>query len=532
MMLAEFILFRRSVALYHATAYPRWTDQIQYLIEAYTAYDHLQAHGLIAGAKFALGKNAVQGTLHDFCAMLVFWVQGSASRTGALSVNMFVFLLWQGVLFFTIHRVTRSLALAWMSFGLLLCVASPWAVEAGSAVDFRLDHGAMCLMGITACMALLTDGFRATSWSLAFGAAVGVTVLERFLAGAYFAVIFVVAGIWVLCARDRWTRFRNLLLAGFTAAVLTVPVYWLNREGIYNYYWVGHVTGTESAARLRGFDFVESIRFVAGNLGRLHLGAFLGWVVVAGTAVLFLFYAIFSSKKNAANVRGWIFWGLTFFLVPVAVLTVHQQKSEFVLGILVPGLLLLILWLWQSLWHRIAFPAVQPWQRFLPGALAFVIVLAGTGYFSVRQLPSPHSENFTESARDVAEVAEYIFHTSASAKIAAPNVGIDRIVDYIDGRILRVICYEKHKTWIPFQVHLPDSILAEADDVIFFKLAYCDFMIVTDTEEAAFGYWPYDRQMQRLAPQIKQWCNERLILIRSFKTFGRKMSLYQRLELP
>jgi len=53
-----------------------------------------------------------------------------------------------------------------MGFGLLPCLAWPWSGEAASAVDFRLDHGAMCLMGVTALAAWLTRGFRHRGWAL------------------------------------------------------------------------------------------------------------------------------------------------------------------------------------------------------------------------------------------------------------------------------------------------------------------------------------------------------------------------------
>ena len=174
-MLAEFLLFDRMTSQHHASVYPRWNDQIQYLRESYTAYEEAKAHGLAAGLKFALGKPALQGTLHDTAALLVFEVTGSASRSAALSLNLLVFLAWQAALLAGIARISGSRALGWMGFGLLLCLAWPWSGEAGSAVDFRLDHGAMCLFGITAITALLTRGFRSWGWSLALGLAVGVT---------------------------------------------------------------------------------------------------------------------------------------------------------------------------------------------------------------------------------------------------------------------------------------------------------------------------------------------------------------------
>lgn len=531
LMLAEFLLFDRMTSRHHASLYPRWNDQIQYLTESYYAYDHMREHGLAAGLKFALDTFAVQGKLHNTCAVLIFWVVGSASRSAALSLNMFVFLAWQAALLFTLPRVGGSRALAWMGFGLVLCLAGPWSGEAGSAVDFRLDHGAMCLFGVTACAALLTDGFRSTRWALAFGAAAGVTLLERFLSGAYFVLIFVVTTGWLLCFEDRWFRLRNLLLAGGVVAVLALPFFWLNRDGIYGYYWSGHVTNAESAARLRGFDFVQSVRFVLEQLRDRHLGACFGWTAAALISLLLLLCYVSPRKSVAGFASDWLFLGLTYLFLPAVILTLHRQKSEVVIGILTPGVVLLLLWLCRILLNRIDFLPGWPGQRLLPALPALVALTAGGVYFASRELHPPHSPAFLQSAQTVNRVSDYIFNRVRTGNLAHPSVGVDQIVDFMDGRILRVICYERHKTWIPFGVHLPDSILAGPDETVFFKMRESDFMILTD-QMPGHGHWPYDQQMRRLYPELKAWCNAHMALVENFSAFDRNMSLYQRRELP
>jgi len=530
LMLAEFLVFDRMTSRYHASLYPRWNDQIQYLTEAYTAYDEMHAHGLVAGLKLALGKNAVQGTLHDTAAVVVFWLAGSVSRSATLSLNMLVFLAWQAALLFTIPRVSGSRVLAWMGFGLLLCVGHPWSGEAGSAVDFRLDHGAMCLFGMTSCAALLTEGFRRPGWSLAFGAAVGVTVLERFLSSVYFAGIFAALLAWVLCGPERVRRLGNLGLAAGLAAALILPVFWINREGILNYYWVGHITGAESAARVRGFDFWQSVQFVFGNLGGLHLRAWFGWTVAAVSALLLLLFSIHPRKPTGSS-PGWLLTGLFFLLVPAAVLTLHRQKSEIVVGILVPGVVLVALWFWQWLLGRIVFRPEGMAPRLMSCLPAVVALGAGLAHFTLREVRSPHSPEFLEGARRINAISDYIFSSAQAAQLEHPNVGIDRIVDFMDGRMLRVICYERHRTWIDFAVHLPDSILAGPDDIVLFKLKYCDFFLLTNYMPD-HGYWPYDRQMRQLYPQLKAWCDGNLELIETFTVFERNMSFYRRKQLP
>ncbi|MBP6506171.1 MAG: hypothetical protein KA257_01290 [Opitutaceae bacterium] len=531
LMLVEFLVFDRMTSRHYTKIYPRWNDQIQYLSESYHAYEHAKVHGLASGLKFALGKTALQGTLHDAAALLIFTVTGSASRSAALSLNMLVFLAWQAALLYTISRLTGSRLLGWMAFGLALCIAWPWSGAAGSAVDFRLDHAAMCLFGVTSCLALLTRGFRALGWSIAFGFAVGFTLLERFLTGAYFAPLFFVAALWVLFSPERWLRLRNLCFAGGIAAALALPFFWMSRTAIYNYYWVGHVTGAESAARFLGFDLWHSTRFVFGHLGDMHLGVWFGWTSAALTGLLVLFLIIHPRRRGTGFSRDWLFFGLAFLLLPAAILTLHKQKSEYVLGVLVPGVLLLVLWLWAQLWARLDLTATTRWRRallLLPAALALG---SGGYYFLQRQLRPPHSAEFLASARSVNQMADYIYDTSHSLKLTNPYIGIDQIVDYIDASILQVICYERKKVWVPFVIQLPDSILANTDEVMFYRLKLCDFVALTD-EMPGDGYWPYDKQMRRLYPQFKEWCEGNLQRVDTFSLFGRRMTLYQRRVQP
>ena len=99
LMLAEFLLFDLMTSQHHASIYPRWNDQIQYLTESYRAYDAAKVDGLWAGLKNIGANPASQGTVHDVLAMLVFLLVGSASRSAALSLNMlaFHFLTWKSV---------------------------------------------------------------------------------------------------------------------------------------------------------------------------------------------------------------------------------------------------------------------------------------------------------------------------------------------------------------------------------------------------------------------------------------------------
>lgn len=527
LMLAEFLLFDRMTSRHHAGFYPRWNDQIQYLTEAYTAYEKAHAGGFLAGLKHTLTKTALQGTLHDTAALCVFTLAGSASRSAALSLNMLVFLAWQGALVFTVLRLTRSRPLAWIAFGLALCVAFPWSNQPGSAVDFRLDHAAMCMMGVTACAALLSDGFRHTRWSLVFGAAVGLTLLTRFLTGAYFAVIFVALAAWILCGDDRWRRLARLVGAGALAALMAGPVFWRNREAIYTYYWVGHVSGAESNARTPGLDLLHSLQFVFGKLGSLHLGIVFGWVVGVTVAALALFALITRRATDAAapRRRDWLFVAIVFAVLPGLILSLHRQKSEFVLGVLVPGVVLFALGFAAWLIDRIDVASTRRWPANGVALLACAALAASSGFFVSRQLAPVYEDHILANARTVNHVSDRIFATAQARHFTDPYIAVDQVVDYLDAQILSVTCYERKKQWVNFVIQLPNSILEEPEEAIFYKMKLCHFVVLTD-ELPGLGHWPYDKQMRRLYPQLKSWCDAHLERLESFEVYGRKHTLY------
>jgi hypothetical protein len=114
--------------------------------------------------------------------------------------------------------------------------------------------------------------------------------------------------------------------------------------------------------------------------------------------------------------------------------------------------------------------------------------------------------------------------------IAQPRVAVDRITDYFDGQILRVVCYERHQVWVPFIMELPTGLTAASESVLMGNLANSDFVFAT--EDGPTGPWPYDREMLVLRPKLLAWCDAHLRLVERFTVFGQHMALYQRRDIP
>jgi hypothetical protein len=527
---AEFLVFDRMTSRHYAGIYPRWNDQIETLNESYTGYEYRQTHGLAAGLGHTLAKPAAQGTLHSFWAMLVFEVAGGPSRTAALAVNMLAFLAWQAALVFAIRRGTDSWALAWMGVGLTLALRWPWYGVQGSATDFRLDHVTMCMMGISLVAALQTRVFRSTPWSCAFGAAVGVTLLTRFLTGTYFALIFAACLAWIVFSKEeRLRRTLNLGLAALVAALFMAPCLWVNRQLVYEHYWIGHYYDADGALWISHASLGQAIRQFWLQLGVEQLGPGFGAAIAAG--LLTLAAGTWAGRRSTTGNRHapddpWAreaaALGAIFLLAPGIVLPLQNQPFGVVLGVAVPGTLFLLLALGATLNVRASKP--------FPVAAALVVFAIGSGYYVARQTAAPYDEDFVTDNHRIKSVADRIFATAQAAKLDQPQIAVDRIADYFDAQILRVICYERHHVWMPFAIALPVGLSAIPEDMLLGQIAKSDFVLAT--EEGPTGPWPYDRQTVELRPRILAWCEANLRPVERFTVFGQHMVLYQRRELP
>lgn len=559
LLAAEFVLFDQVGARHHSWIYPRWNDQVQYLTECYTGWEFMKAHGFWAGVWRTLVNPSAQGTLHDFAGVLAFAVAGGPSRSALLALNILALIAWQAAGFLAVRRVTGSRSLAWAAAALPLTLGWPWNGWAGSMADFRLDHFAMCAFGTALACAQLTAGFRSLRWSLLFGAVVGLTLLTRFLTGTYFLLVFLSLGAWFASRPEGMRRTGNLTLAALVAFALAAPFFWLNRDWVWNYYWIGHFTGPESAIRSPHMNLIRSLEFVWYNLRDRHLGpsfwstaglATFTWIVVAGWAwwrsrqrpadfpaehsgefaVAASEHDAAGGRPGASEIRDWLVVSTVFTLAPAVVLTLHSQKSEIVLGAIVPGVIGLVLAAWWSLlrFAESGLP-VATLRRCGAASATLACILAAIHFTRFIHLPPVDGER-TADLRSINQLADLIYDSAAAAKLSRPSVGVNQISISLDAQVLRVICYERHRRWVPFEMTLPTGITEAEERLIMERLAQSDFLLVV--VDGPVSQWPYDRQQRSLLPKVRAWCEAHRRVVAPYEIFGHRMVLYQRREFP
>ena len=534
---AEFALFDQFGSRHHSWIYPRWNDQVQYLTECYTGWEFMRIHGFWRGLWETLVNPSAQGTLHDFAGVLAFTVAGGPSRSALLALNMLALIAWQAALYLAVGRTSGSRALAWAAAALPLTLAWPWNGWAGSMADFRLDLFAMCAFGITLAAALLTDGFRSTSWSVAFGVSVGVTLVTRFLTGTYFTLIFMGFLGWVVFSADQLRRARNLGFAALTAFGLAAPIFWLNRDWVWNYYWIGHFTGPESAIRSPHMNLRRSIEFIWAHFSHDHLGATF-WQLAVGGSIVLIAFAFIPSKKAVVSLpranrtvpRDWLVPGAIFLLAPALVLTLHSQKSEIVLGVIVPGAFVMLLTLWAALFARAEAVHSKAVLRWTSCAFASAVVGFSSWHFVTRQFAPPLDAERAADLRGINRLADRVFVSASAAKLARPWVGTNQISTGLDALVLSVICYEHRRIWVPFAMTLPTGIMEADEKLVMERVAQSDFFFLV--VDGPVSDWPFDRQQRRLLPKVLAWCEAHRRAVETYEIFGQRIVLYQRRELP
>jgi len=499
---AEFALYSWATSRHFAWICPRWFDQIQYLRNAYDAYDHARAEGFLRGVHAALADLSPQGALHGVFALAAFTLAGP-SRASALGVNMAAFLLVQVVTFAAARRVSGSYSLAWAAVGLLAALQVPWSGEPGSAADFRLDWISACLYGAALGTGVLGGGLRSTRWAVALGAAVGLVLLTRFLTAVYFCGIFAGLFAWLLTRRDRWVRCARLALSGLVAAGVSGWAFWRARHLLYAYYWVGHLDGPERALRDSHLTLASALAWLFRETSRYQLG-FPAVALALGSSVALLASRKEARPKGAENGSGnpWrSAWPLVllFLAAPSAVLLMHPEKSTAPLEIVVVP----AVWVFVLLWVGLS----QNGNRTARAWVGGVVAVLGLARFAAAQLLSPIASDLQEQYRDVNALSDYVYFRSEEAGMSFARVAVTWKLDGLGAESFELVGQERHGRRQHFIAELPTGIFAVPADLVQSRLSESDFVCLVTRARTV---WPFDEEMTAMLPEMRRWCDANL----------------------
>jgi hypothetical protein len=522
---SELAVFWVSTAHHYAWVYPRWFDQQQYLLEAYASYDQMRVAGFMASAGHALATVSPQGSLHSFYSLLTQAVAGP-TRNAALSVNLFAFLALQAASFLAVRRVSGSFAFAWAAVALLAAVNSPWAGNAGSATDFRLDWMAACAYGVALAAGVLGNGSTSARGAVLFGIAVGVALLTRHLTAVYFILVFAGLEGWILFQDDRWRRSGRLALSGASALAVAGWAFWRSRQYIYSYYWMGQFVGPERTLRDSHMGIVKCFRWLSSEILFQQIGVAAA-VLAAAASALFLASGILGGKAarppEDPSLAAYSAWPvvLAFIVAPAAILLIHPEKAPQTINIMIPG----VVWAIFLGWIRLARGA----GRAAVAAICSAVAVAGAAIFVTAQLRNPLSPELESEFRSVNALSDFLYFRAQESGLSRPSVAVTRIFDGLIAETFEMLGRERHGTRLLFVATLPNGLLPVDPADVTARLSGSDFVcLVTRGPDM----WPFDRQMDSMMPAMKDWCDRSLRRDGEVDTAQFSATVYERRSLP
>ncbi len=550
LLLFQWVLFQQFARREIVWAYPAHHDQTAYLSLSYETHEAIRSGGLVAGLREALRTDLPNGILIHLQASLLFLVLG-ASRLSALTLNFLYFAALQCALASVLLWLTRRWSVALLGVGLLLTAATPF-LWTGGLMDFRIDFIAFCLFGILLAAVLRSELFASRRWSFAVGAIAALLVLFRFITAVYLAGILA-AFAAILAASWRRERARadaraatarrigGLLAGGAVASVLTLPVLWLARKALYDYYVVGHLTGTEKDIRATEagvFTSLDSLTYYLKSLAAHHAGA--AFLLLCGLAVAAtLPFVRGRTLGREPRIRPSLDVTLAFafvttsLVVPYAILTANVAKSPVVGDILVPPVLFLVLLAAARLSGADVEERPAGGQpggaQVLPSLAAVALLLGGHTQWDQLHVQGPFSETRPE-VEQILSLYDTIFERNVRSGWQRPVVSVDRIVDYFAASTMNATIYERHGVLLGARPGLGGSIFEVGIEDALETITRSDFVLISLPMFPEPARYSFDLSMARIRPRLLAACGATHELVRSFPIYGRRVLLYARKE--
>lgn len=526
LLMFEVIIFTFTSTTFITPFYPRFFDQVQYLRESYLAYEEMKKNGMWSAIYSSLSNQVAQGVWHDFFALLSMSIFGP-NRLSALIVNFFWLILFQISLFLVTLRSFRNISIAWMAFLMPLSIKGIWLPNVGGALyDFRLDHLAMCMMGLSIIACIKTEKFTNRKWAILFGVMTSITITSRFLTAAYFCLIFIFLFSALLMMKDKKFCISNLIIAAFAASPISIIFFYMNWARIYDYYLVGHVVGIEKAVRASGLSILETFEYISIN----GLYQFQGIIFFAIYFLILISYLIvaknykgsFSSMKFFSSEFSW--WkiiGFIFFISPMIILSFESEAQNAVLSIITPGLIIFSLGFIAPCYLNIQ--SIKP--KFAKILMLLITVVCIIN-FTISNIKYSEFKAFEKNADKISGIADYIFQYSGSNN-STVKIATNRIVEFLDGNILKVFIYERHHQWLQIEGVLPGSHLEMINSQVYEKLKQSDLVFSIESPAIVRGF-PSELQMQSLKVSLENIYNSEFKQIEIMNVFNQLIVIYER----
>lgn len=550
LFLAQFALFRQYAAREIVPAYPMNFDQAAYLYTDYSLYRDALQQGPFSAINHYLHQSHPTGWMLPLQETLLHLFLGPGRLT-ALLLNFGYLILLQAVLFDTARWLTGRPALGWAAVGLLMLQWTAF-LPAGGMFDCRIDFIVYCLYGIFVCLLVRSDGLRETRWLAAAGGCALLLFCFRFIAFSYllgfcttlFTALLGLRLIWPGRRRDRVVVGRAMRRTAFFGVACTVVggvVIALNWQAIHDYYVVGHLTGGEKHIRAAEAGITNlggHLTFYFSALWNKHLGP---WFIVVWGLLATLGLARWGLLRSREAARGgsdrrrvvqYLVIGSSLF-APWFILTLDESKSALVANVFAAPVTLLLAVLLAGFDPRRPAPAGSPAGLLHPrvwAAVAAVVMVLGVGNWVNRLARAGKDQDPGTGAQNVGKLYDLLGDEAERFGLKTPKFMADVVMDWAQPVTLNSSLYERGGRWLNFGSDLRPTIFAVTREQVFAAMNTSDFILLSDFPKV--GTYPFLESMRLLAPEMRGWCDRRMLRVRDFAIRGGQVSLYKRVDPP
>lgn len=517
----EFLLFRHKVLIDVSPYYPASFDQTAFILLAFKIYENIKLYGFISGIEHSFFLST--GALFPYQAVLFFFISG-ISRLTILFPNMIYFIALQIISFFTIKSLTQKNYFAIIMLGLILM--TPYSMQlTGGIFDFRMDFSAFCLYGIFIACAMKSQLFFNRRWSFIAGFFAIYIFLIRTITITYMLGILGTMTIYLLYTiqkaqnpvikKEYKTRILHVFLIFASLFFLAILFIWLNREALYNYYFVGHVLNNEKhirAVEVGANNSFQLLTYYPYHLFVHQLGPYICSIMLA-LLLIFLFPHInplkHTTKEPRLNSTSYsINWCdsfaflITCLLVPLFILTLDGLKSPIVGSIMIMPVFWLIIWFIFLLDNK--QPKSKRSHQIIKIVAAFSLIL---GVANQLKGATNHARPYNFNYQDLATLSkmyEDIGNYAAKKHLETISLSVDRVAEYLLNTNISINYYENHKKLINVNTSaLGNSIFPAPDEALIDALKNSDVVIFNLSNNYSLkSPYPADVRIAELKPQL------------------------------
>jgi hypothetical protein len=498
-----------------------------------------------------------QGIFFYLHAALFQFVLG-ADRIGAIAINLFYYLAFQGMVMLSVWRATGSRISSLVAYALALLVLSPVLNTPGqpNLADFYPDIVTGLVCGIFFCCVLLSDCFRRPHWAIAAGFIAGLQVALRIVTistvAATYAVWICVLLAVVARARDpsdkqtHQTRLKWMLASGLVAGLLALIALAPALETFHSYYlgWLRNETAPNLAAghpEALAVGILDKLLYYPITAFHLSIGK--PFTIVALVAIIILValghpvaskntpgYRDEAYTTGDTNWKLFIIFMLVAALVAYALLTFFPARSPFMARLLGIPLVILVIAFIAMLVARVESRATgySGLLRAIPAAALFSALVFQAAYYVG---PGPSHElrqEWIQLRQMYAKMGDYLNASGTSfAKISS-----DVLVPYSGGYAQNFSAMEFERTGKLFSI-IP-GFKNDGDTNVsresIHKLRNSDIILLDDlTAETISKYARFARNptlkrdkllMERTSPPLRAFAHRNFTPISSHPMFG------------